>query len=361
MSTSFRIATFNVENLLWRAKLLNFAEKEKGDVLLGQLAELQAELRKAAYDKPKIVKLFQPLRDYIEVIEVRGKLFNSSKNKVLVDGAAQWAGFIRLKRDTFSEETRANTARVIRAVSADILCLVEVEDRPTLQHFCSERLKKAAAFAPYPHQMLIDGNDDARGIDVGLASRFPIGPLHSHVDDRDKTGLIFSRDCLEVKVLHPAGMTITLLLNHFKSQGYGTPAANDAKRLRQTARVAEILQGYDLQQDCVVVAGDFNHNPDGPSLGPLLALPHLHDVLAWAFPNDPARRWTYAYQKKCDQLDYLLVSEPLCAALQAVGVERRGIFNLKALTAGAETSFDTVTSYTNCASDHGALWADFKM
>ena len=80
--------------------------------------------------------------------------------------------------------------------------------------------------------MLIDGNDNARGIDVALVSRFPIRTMRSHVDDSENGQLIFSRDCLELEVLHPSG-PIWLLIKHFKSKGYGSPAKNNQKRRMQ--------------------------------------------------------------------------------------------------------------------------------
>jgi hypothetical protein len=49
------------------------------------------------------------------------------------------------------------------------------------------------------------------------------------------------------------------------------------------------------------------------------------------------------------------------------GVERRGMFNVKKLTTDAnravkvEEQFDTVTHWTNQASDHGAVWARFDL
>ena len=44
------------------------------------------------------------------------------------------------------------------------------------------------------------------------------------------------------------GHDLWLLLNHFKSKGYGAAATSNARRRRQTERVAEILgQDYNLR------------------------------------------------------------------------------------------------------------------
>lgn len=90
-----------------------------------------------------------------------------------------------------------NTGRVINEVKADVLCLVEVESRPVLRRFNDTILKEA----PYPHAMLIDGNDE-RGIDVGLLCRRPVRDMRSHVDDLDPVTRwpVFSRNCAEFEI-----------------------------------------------------------------------------------------------------------------------------------------------------------------
>jgi endonuclease/exonuclease/phosphatase family metal-dependent hydrolase len=361
MASPTRIATFNVENLFTRAKALNFANNATGDAVLADVERLRRELRKAAYDGPKIVALYGTLRDYIDVAEIRGKLFNRAKTQVVARGVRDWGGFIAFKREKFSEDARKNTARVLRAVNADILCLIEVESRPVLRHFCIDRLPRTGAFRDYRHLMVIDGND-TRGIDVALASRHPIRGLWSHVDDSADGGRtrIFSRDCLEVEVVPDGdGAPIYLLLNHLKSKGYGAQATNDARRRAQAALVAEILAGYNLRRDRVVVCGDLNDTPGSAPLRPLLRTPDLHDVFDVA-GVDPADRWTYHYRRN-EQIDYLLVSKPLRDRLAGAGVERRGMADVARHSGGAITPFDTVTGSHNAASDHAAVWADFAL
>ena len=207
--------------------------------------------------------------------------------------------------------------------------------------------------------MLIDGNDD-RGIDVGLLSRLPVRRLRSHIHDTKGRSRIFSRDCLEVELTLPGEQPLFLLLNHFKSKGYGASDASSARRKLQADTVERILTDhYDLSKDLVAVCGDFNDAPGSAPLLKLLNVPRLHDVLALKFLQ-PADRWTYFYQKPL-QIDYLLVSEPLLGAMKDAGVERRGVFELEKITKGAEKSFPSVTLPTNAASDHGAVWADFTL
>jgi hypothetical protein len=159
MPFSFRVASFNVENLFDRAKLLNFEDNTEADPLLKKVDELRSALQRKTYDKPFILKLYKELKEFINVVEVREKLFDRFKKKVVADGVDDWSGFIEFKREKFSEPARTNTAKVIGAVNADVFCLVEVESRPVLKHFCGEKLPSGGNFKPYPHLMLVDGND----------------------------------------------------------------------------------------------------------------------------------------------------------------------------------------------------------
>ncbi len=364
----FRLATFNLNNLFQRPKLLQLAGfSPTARPVLEDIDRLTALLALDSYagqTGQDIVALLKKYgfasgkgNEWFDLNQAKGKLFSVSKQNGLslrVGGRGDWLGWVELTGVTVDDEASRNTGRVIAAARADILGVVEAESRPALDRFNQQVLRPQ--HADFPHVLLIDGNDP-RGIDVGLYSRHEIRSVRSHVDDSytdtaGHTHTIFSRDCPEFEIALPGNKTLWWLANHFKSQGYGTPAANDARRLKQTARVREILGRYNLKKDWVVVAGDFNANPQSASLQPLLTVPHLRDVFAWpGFQGQP--RWTYHAQKQ--QLDYLLVSDPLFAALQGVGVERRGMLVKN------EPHFAQVTGPQNEASDHAALWAEFNL
>ena len=99
MAQSIRIATFNVENLFSRPKLLNFRDNANGDQLLVDLSNLRKELRKTVYDKPQILALFETLKDFIAINETRAHLFNRDKSAVTAGGVKVWDGFISFKQD----------------------------------------------------------------------------------------------------------------------------------------------------------------------------------------------------------------------------------------------------------------------
>lgn len=359
-----RISTFNTENLFSRAKVLNLHNNAEGDKLLKKIGDLQAELKKPVYDKPKIFSLYKSLKEYIDINEDRGKLFKhklSAITGVAANSPGDWDGSIKFKRDKFTETTRINTAKVLKAVKADVQCIVEVENRDTLAGFNRDMLGPVK----FPYNIVIDGND-LRGIDVGLLSRYPVKSIRTHIFDKEKPtsrSYIFSRDCLEVELdLGKNKAPLYLVCNHFKSKGYSASQADaDKRRKLQADTVKKILSdNYDLKKDLVVVLGDFNDTPDSNPLKDLLATTHLFDVLKLKFGTDIEKTYTYFFKAKT-QIDYVLVSRPLKDVFKDAGVERRGMFELNALSNGAEKRFDTVTAPSNAASDHAAVWADFDI
>ena len=371
---TLRIATYNVNNLFERARVMQlegFSSQASG--ILRDVQRLNALFAKDSYAGSVGQKIKALLEKYdfqkpkgnpwFKINEVRGRLFRVKKKpsvaiELVAKGRQDWLGWVELVRETADEASTENTARVIQAVKPDLLCVVEVEDRLTLDRFNQHLLKPL--HSQYAHDMLIDGNDD-RGIDVGLLSRFEIRSVHSHIDDtftaaNGQLFPIFSRDCPEYEVALPGSQTLWMLCNHFKSKGYGAPAENNAKRKRQADRVRQILGRFNLSQDFVVVAGDFNDTPNSQPLAGLLSAPGLFDVLDSNLLNGP--RWTYQDGK--DQIDYLLVSKALHDKLQKVGIERHGIFRADNFN-GQFPHFPQVTDKVTQASDHAAVWADFKL
>lgn len=360
MPIRFRIATFNVENLFSRAKILNLEDHAQASELLKQVDELNILLRRTNYtsdDKARILSLTQELKDYIEIREDMGKLFTGTgaNKRVGASGKGDWSGAIEFKRAEIKELARRSTVQVFRAVKADIVCVVEAENRLLLSDFNSNGLTTTK----FDQVMCIDGNDK-RGIDVGLLSRFPISNIRPHIYDGTARSRIFSRDCPEYRVDLPDGRKLHVLCNHFVSKMRGDPPASRNRRKAQAAQVAKILESYDLNTDLVIVAGDMNDTPDSEPMSPLLEVSGLHDVLEWKFGDEMSQRWTYKYRDELNQIDYLLVSTPLKNALKNAGVERRGIHQIDEVIEGL-SAFPTVTHWTTAASDHGAVWADFEV
>src|SRR5690606_1713798 len=189
-------------------------------------------------------------------------------------------GWTELKMEKVNETAIMNTGRVIRDVDADIVAVIEAEHRIALKQFSDYVLKKVDG-VPYPHVMLIDGNDE-RGIDVGLMTKtgYNIGIMRSHIHDMDDTGkTIFSRDCPEYCVETPDGELVWILPNHFKSKFGGNNSSSQKRRQAQAERTAAIYRQLIAEgHNKVIVLGDLNDTPDSAPLQPLLAGTDLKDI-----------------------------------------------------------------------------------
>ena len=75
MANTLKIATFNVENLFRRAKVFWLPDRKESDNILAKVDELRLELEKKVYDGKKVLDLYNKLKDFIEINEVREKLF----------------------------------------------------------------------------------------------------------------------------------------------------------------------------------------------------------------------------------------------------------------------------------------------
>jgi endonuclease/exonuclease/phosphatase family metal-dependent hydrolase len=361
-----RIATFNLENLFTRPTAMNTATGTTGREAIEHHSELNSIVDKDVYDatdKDRLVELSErykfhvsnPPRDaLVQLQRIRGKLFRMKNGavEVVAERRGDWTGWFELRRDDIQWEATYNTARVVKETHPDILIVVEAENRPTLKHFCDQVLE-AEFEAGYPHLMIIDGND-YRGIDVGIASRFPIAQMESHVDDAGPSGTpVFSRDCPEFDI-QLNGKRIVVLPNHLKSKRNGEDEESQVRRTAQAERAHAIALGALGRSELVLIGGDLNDTPDSPALRSLFAdgfkdvNDHEH------YPKD--RPGTYGTGRKDDKLDYLLMSPQLRSHLVDVGVERRGTYHPKLWK-----SFDTVTTPETEASDHHLVWGDFDL
>jgi endonuclease/exonuclease/phosphatase family metal-dependent hydrolase len=368
-----RIAAFNVENLFERAKAFELGESAEGKQALADFSRLTDLIQKSAYtaaDKSEMLAIMARhpglAKDgeskFLQLRANRGAFLYKPKEKkpieIVAQGRGDWIGWFDLKRVPVDETATRNTARVIDLVDADVLCVVEAEDRVGLSRF-NKTMLPAVGGKPYAHAMLVDGNDD-RGIDVGVLTRagYRIANIRSHVDDKDAQGEIFSRDCAEYEIATPNGNTILLLVNHFKSKRGGKESA--AKRLRQARRVRQIVNARIEAYPYLCVLGDLNETPDQPPLAPLLAeSPKLIDIFDHPKFVGDGRPGTYANGTKSNKLDYILMSPQLADKVSACSIERRGVWG--GTNGTLFPHLPEIESAKDAASDHAALWADFDL
>ncbi len=209
---TFRLASYNVENLFSRAIALDTSTWESGRPALAAFDRFNAVAGNPTYsddDKKEMLGALELLgvlrRDdngsrvvakgfgSLGVLrENRGKLLKQPRNgsvEITAQGRDDWIGWVELRTEPVDETATRMTARVVDDVAADVQCVVEAESRPALVRFNDDLLHHR-----YPHTMLIDGNDP-RGIDIGLfcGDAFEISSMRSLFDSTDPVSLSKSR------------------------------------------------------------------------------------------------------------------------------------------------------------------------
>lgn len=369
-----RLATYNVENLFLRARALNLDDPAQAKPILDQFAEINNLFEEAVYTdvmKARILAILAALgidkkndSRYVILRENRGQLVTYTKLKgtrIVANGRADWVGWLEMKNDVINEVATRNTAQVIRDVNPDVLAVIECEGRRALKEFSSQLLPAVKA-EPFENIMMIEGNDD-RGINVGVATKhgYHIGWMQSHVDDKTTLGEhVFSRDCPEYGIRTPKRETLWLLVNHFKSKGYGDRETSTRKRWLQAESVRRILERLEAEKAALIaVAGDFNDSPDSAALHPLLVESGFKDISVHPSFSSDGRPGTFGRASAADKIDYILLSPALYQRVKGGGVWRKGVW-------GPNKSplwevYPEMKSPFHAASDHACVWADLDI
>ncbi len=294
--TSITICTFNVENLFGRYKVLGYlpGDKFKKNILTPEELEEKGG--------------FLP-----------GQIY-APKNSFQIFDKEQW-------RLLTAKALKGNTENY-----PDIACLQEVENLGVLRKFNKDYLKNI-----YPYALLIDSHDP-RLIDIGVLSKHKITALRTHIDEPydDKSGYLFSRDCLEIS-LDINNTPLTLFVNHLKSKyakGAKQTERSNKKRNAQAVRVVELIRerfkGENFFDKAFAILGDFNDTHDSEPLKPLIQELGLENVIE-RIP-DKTNRWTHWWGSKnlVSQIDYILLSPRLANdSKKEPYIERRGISKAK--------------------------------
>ena len=188
-------------------------------------------------------------------------------------------------------------AGVLNALEADIIAVQEVENRALLSRLASR-------IPGVRYSILVTGNDDFRGIQVGLLSKQPVGGYRTHRDQALADHGRFSRDCLEVHIQGTLPMVV--LVNHFKSKLRGNEKS-DRLRHNQAQGVVDIMTELERWRPGLPIAvmGDLN---DGPRTWCLQPLSKLFDPFAM---QPLQQRFTYRFKSKLTILDHILLNRAL--------------------------------------------------
>jgi hypothetical protein len=370
-----RIATYNVENLFTRAKALNLDTWAESRSVLEQYAEINSLFENTEYseaDKARILALMKLLgidkKDdggkYVALRQNRGQLVKRTMiggQQVVATGRNSWSGWVEMKNELVNETSTRNTAQVVRDINADALAVIECEGRAALLQF-SEKLLPSVGGTAYAESMLIDGND-TRGIDVGLMTRpgYKVGWMRSHADDRgQRGGHVFSRDCPEFGIWTPSGETVWVLVNHFKSRGYGAKDASDARRWLQAETVRTIYERLKLEgATMIAVVGDLNDSMDADALSPLVRETDLKDASTHPKFDNGGRPGTFKDGNERDKLDYILLSPALFDRMSQGGIWRKGVWGGK--NGKLWEIYPEITESSHASSDHACVWCDVEI
>ncbi|MCG8345452.1 MAG: hypothetical protein MI685_09910 [Chlorobiales bacterium] len=397
-----KIAAFNLENLFDRPKAFNEEFKDSASETIEAVKKLNVLFEKASYsdtDKAKMLELAAVLElnrynagPLALIRKIRGAIFRRPRNggiEVVADGRDSWIGWAELKASAVDDVAVLNTGRVIRDVDADILAVVEAENRVVLRQFIEVVFEKVkheidTPVRPFNEIMLIDGNDN-RGIDVGLMTKegYKIGMMRSHIHDTLKDlheeelkgdvlpaslsddRPVYSRDSPEYAVTTPSGEVVWIIPNHFKSKFGRNYRYSTDKRTAQSIYTRAIYERLRNQgHDKIVILGDLNDTPDSDALLPLLEKSDLKDVsvhdcfdpgeFKGRKNSDEKGIGTYDLGNDSDKIDYILLSPALFDRVTAAGLFRKGAWP------GSKpkrwTVYPELTKKEHAASDHHVIW-----
>lgn len=222
----------------------------------------------------------------------------------------------------------------LREDKPDVLALQEVEGKGVLYEFNVAQLGRR-----FRDLALLPGNDP-RNIDVAVASTLPLGQVVSYqfIRDHETGNKLFSRDLLEVEIMHPdlpGKRLFTLFVSHLKSK-FVDPALKDAakekasrnadnRRWKQASVIAQIAAARfpAHTNPLYAIVGDFNDTPDAATLQPLLRNSQLQLLDTLSLVTNAEDRWTHYWkeQKLYSQLDYILLSPALAQRMVAGSVQ----------------------------------------
>lgn len=368
-----RIASFNVENLFSRARAMNLEDESEGRPVLKEFSTINALIAEPVYTAAikrdilasleRIGLLKSDENKFAILRQNRGRLLSRPRNaepRVVATGRGSWIGWVELKDEPVDEVATQMTAKVIHDVDADVLAVIEAEDRIALSRFNEQLLRPLGN--QYSGIMLIDGNDE-RGIDVGLFTKpaHPVVSIVSHVDDRLGGNRIFSRDCPEYTVRIGPSQTMVVMINHLKSKGYGVPAQSNARRKAQASRIREI---YDQRRaegiDLIAIVGDMNDTPDSDPMSPLLGNgSDLKDITEHPTFTSDGRAGTYKHGAKSQKIDYVLLSPDLFSKVTGGLIFRMGVWG--GVNGTLFPHYPEITEVVHAASDHAAIYADIAV
>ncbi len=369
------IATYNIQNIFFRDRILIKKYRENNLELWVEEFEdlmLKGGLRtNEEFDRMRALSQLLGFEDsqhspYLTMMYKTGQLFlkkSVAANTYKATHLTDWNGWVKLNSNPINDTAIENKAKIIKEASADVLILLEVEDRASLLEFNTYFLSNA-----YTHILYLETNDVyGRGIGVLIKKGYNVKSMKSHVNDFDKNGNpIFDMDLQEYKISTPNGTTITVLSTCFLDDTEN-PAKSNAKIEVQSKRMAEVYQTLDESNDLVAVMGTLNAPSYSKSLSSIIEGTDLKDVskhhtfevdLDKGKDSKYFRLGAYKMGVNIKQRDYLMLSSKLYKVVKNSGLIRKGIWFKKH---PQWEMLKSIKNETHMASEHPLVWSQLKI
>jgi endonuclease/exonuclease/phosphatase family metal-dependent hydrolase len=237
-------------------------------------------------------------------------------------------------RPAKSEAARAKIRENLKAISPDVLAVIEMGDAASFAEF-RQSLKSAGL--DYPHTEYVRGWDT--NIHVAVLSKFPFTARRSHTNETYLLGgrrLSVSRGIADVEITVNDRYKFTLLAVHLKSRRTVADANEGEMRLEEAKILRRIIDERLAAnpKENLVVVGDFNDVYDSPSVKAIVGrgATELWDTRPAErngdnLPNTNPRwfprnvTWTHYYGKEdtYSRIDYIMLSPGMKAELVADG------------------------------------------
>lgn len=169
-------------------------------------------------------------------------------------------------------EKISNLGKVLYAIDSlelpAIIGFAEVENREVLKD-----LVRLSSLKRAPYQVILEEGPDPRGIDVALIFRTDKLKYITH-RAVDASNRFKTRNILYVKLLGPAGDTLHLFVNHWKSRSGGAEKTQP-KRIENATLLRNVVDSLFTRDIStrIIIMGDLNDEPSDESV--LLALEAL--------------------------------------------------------------------------------------
>lgn len=261
---------------------------------------------------PHLTVVFYNVENLFDTIDDRHK----NDNEFLPGSERRWTS------DRYLHKI-GNLARVLYAIDSSdlpaVIGLAEVENGVVLEDLTSLTALKGA-----PFEIILEEGEDPRGIDVALLYRtdrlkyLSHRPIPSSRSSR-------TRDILYVRLLTPAGDTLHIFVNHWKSRTGGV-RETDSKRVENAGFLRAVIDSlFKLPaMPYILVMGDLNDEPCDESVAMMLgALPLSHQPAGRELYNLFYQSWEEGkgtlWYRDWDLFDQIIVSGAFLKAARKKG------------------------------------------